>query len=134
MPGLKVRRAETTVELPSGGAIAMAGLLSDQTRQSVEGVPELKNLPILGALFRSRDYQRSETELVILVAPYLASAVESAELTRPDKGFAPAAYLPGMFLGHLNRIYGDSGALGAAHRGNADYGYIVEYPDDGGSK
>ena len=133
LPSLKVRKAETTVELPSGGALAMAGLLSDQTRQSAEGIPELKNVPVLGALFRSRDYQRSETELVILVTPYLVNPVETAELTRPDKGFAPASYLQGMFLGHLNRIYGGGDVLPAG-RPKDNYGYIVEYPDEGGSK
>ena len=129
-----VRKAETTVELPSGGALAMAGLLSDQTRQSVEGVPELKNIPVLGALFRSRDYQRSETELVILVTPYMVNPVETSELTRPDKGFAPAAQLQSMFLGHLNRVYGGGGDILPAGRGKDNYGYIVEYPDEGGSK
>jgi pilus assembly protein CpaC len=133
LPSLKVRKAETTVELPSGGALAMAGLLSDQTRQSAEGIPELKNVPVLGTLFRSRDYQRNETELVILVTPYLVNPVEAAELTRPDKGFAPASYLQGMFLGHLNRIYGGGDMLPAG-RPKDNYGYIVEYPDEGGSK
>ena len=73
IPALKVRRAETTLELPSGGTLAMAGLLSDETRQSVEGVPGIKSLPVLGALFRSNDYKRTESELVILVTPYLAT-------------------------------------------------------------
>ena len=74
IPALKVRRAETTLELPSGGTLAMAGLLSDETRQSVEGVPGLKDVAILGALFRSNDYRRRESELVILVTPYMANA------------------------------------------------------------
>ena len=96
-------------------------------------MPELKNLPVLGALFRSRDYHRSETELVILVTPYIVNPVETAELSRPDKGFAPAAYLEGMFLGHLNRIYGGSDTIPVG-RPRDNYGYIVEYPGEGGSK
>lgn len=126
LPGLKVRRAETTLELPSGGTLAMAGLLSDDTRQSVEGVPGLKSLPILGALFRSNDYRRRETELVILVTPYLASHSTEAELARPTDGYAPSSTLKELFLGHINRIYGVQGVMPDRYHG--DYGYIVEYP------
>src|SRR4029079_2311162 len=65
-PSLTVRRASTTVELPSGGSIAMAGLIKDQTKQQINGTPGLKNIPILGALFRSRDYVSNQTELVVI--------------------------------------------------------------------
>ena len=82
IPALKVRRAETTLELPSGGTLAMAGLLSDETRQSVEGVPGIKDLPVLGALFRSNDYKRKESELVILVTPYLATHAPKSEFAQ----------------------------------------------------
>ena len=127
LPGLKVRRAETTLEMPSGGTLAMAGLLSDETRQSVEGVPGLKNLPVLGALFRSNDYRKRETELVILVTPYLASAAPQNEMSRPTDGYAPSSELRELFLGNVNRVYGH-GSDPANHRYNGDYGYIVEYP------
>src|SRR5262249_2775258 len=63
MPALKLRKASTTLEMPSGGTLAMAGMLSDDTRQNVDGVPGLKNMPVLGQLFRSNDYRRRETEL-----------------------------------------------------------------------
>ena len=92
IPALKVRRAETTLELPSGGTLAMAGLLSDQTRQNVEGVPGVKDVPMLGALFRSNDYQRRESELVILVTPYLATHAAKSEFARPDGGYAPTQH------------------------------------------
>jgi pilus assembly protein CpaC len=88
IPALKVRRAETTLELPSGGTLAMAGLLSDETRQSVEGVPWVKDMPVLGALFRSNDYKRRESELVILVTPYIATHAPKREFARPDGGYA----------------------------------------------
>ena len=127
LPGLKVRRAETTLELPSGGTLAMAGLLSDETRQSVEGIPGLKNLPVLGALFRSNDYRKRETELVILVTPYLASHAPPGEMSRPTDGYAPSSELRELFFGNLNRVYGH-GPDPANHRYNGDYGYIVEYP------
>ena len=83
IPALKVRRAETTLELPSGGTLAMAGLLSDETRQSVEGLPGLKDLAVLGALFRSNDYRRRESELVILVTPYMAKHAPRSDFARP---------------------------------------------------
>lgn len=130
IPALKVRRAETTLELPSGGTLAMAGLLSDETRQSVEGVPGVKSLPILGALFRSNDYRRKETELVILVTPYLATHAPKAEFARPDGGYAPSSTLRELFMGHINRIYGPPGHAPPG-RYEGDYGFIVEYPDAG---
>jgi pilus assembly protein CpaC len=130
IPALKVRRAKATLELPSGGTLAMAGLISDDTRQSVEGVPGIKNIPILGALFRSNDYQRKESELVILVTPYLATHAAKADFARPDQGFAPSSSLQELFLGHINRIYGVPGHVPRG-RYEGDYGFIVEYPDAG---
>ncbi len=131
--GLQVRRAETTVEMPSGAALAIAGLLSDQTRQSVEGVPELRNLPVLGALFRSKDFRNNQSELVIIVTPIIVRPTESSQLSRPDEGFAPATDLKGLFRGHVHRIYNASPRIGA-NLVNDDFGYIVEYPDHGGVK
>lgn len=125
IPSLKKRSALSTVELPSGGSIMMAGLLSDQTRQNVDGMPGLKSLPILGALFSSKDYQKSETELVIIVTPLMVRPTAMSNLARPTDGLAPASDLKTNFLGHLNRVYGkgrqipDGGLKG-------DYGFIVE--------
>lgn len=130
VPALKTRSAETTLELPSGATLAMAGLLSDETRQSVEGVPGLKSLPILGQLFRSNDYRRRETELVILVTPYLATHMSAREAGSPDEGFAPASDLKTIFFGHLNRIYGPPGR-DPAGRYEGDFGFVIEYPDPG---
>ncbi len=133
IPGLQVRKAETTVEMPSGSALAMAGMLSDQTRQGVEGVPELRNVPILGALFRSKDYLNSQSELVIIVTPYIARSNDPSELSRPDEGFAPSTDLKGLFLGSLHRIYSPSGKL-ATSTVTGDLGFIVEYPENGALK
>lgn len=128
LPGLKVRRAETTLELPSGGTLAMAGLISEDTRQSVEGVPGLKDLPTLGALFRSNDFRKRESELVILVTPYLAKHVNKRELATPDKNFTPEHNLSRVILGHLNRIYGGKDP-GFAEKYRGNVGFIVEYPE-----
>jgi pilus assembly protein CpaC len=127
IPALKVRRAETTVELPSGGTLAMAGLLSDETRQGAEGLPAIKDLPVLGALFRSNAYKRKESELVILVTPYLATHAPKHELARPDGGYAPSGSLRELFMGQINRIYGRPGYVPRG-RYEGDYGFIVEYP------
>jgi pilus assembly protein CpaC len=133
VPALKVRRAETTLELPSGGTIAMAGLLSDETRQSVEGVPGLKSVPILGALFRSNDFRRRETELVILVTPYLASHMEPGQAATPEEHLMPSSDLRSLFFGHLNRIYGTPGAKPRG-RYEGTPGFIIEYPGGNGVK
>ena len=71
VPALTVRRAETTVELGSGESFAIAGLLQDATNVSGNGLPIMGDLPVLGALFRSDNFQRNETELVIVVTPYI---------------------------------------------------------------
>jgi pilus assembly protein CpaC len=126
LPGLKVRRAETTLEIPSGGTLAMAGLLSEETRQSAEGVPGLKNLPVLGALFRSNDFRRRESELVILVTPYLATHAARDEFAKPTDGYAPNAELRELFFGHINRTYGLT--VPASGRYHGDYGFIIDYP------
>ena len=69
IPSIKTRRAETTLEIPSGGAMAMAGLIAEQTKQAINGLPGLAQLPVLGPLFRSRDFVNNQTELMVLVTP-----------------------------------------------------------------
>ena len=90
IPSIKTRRAETTLEIPSGGSMAMAGLIQEQTKQAINGLPGLMQLPVLGTLFRSRDYVNSQTELMVLVTPYIVRAVAQKDLSRPDDGFADA--------------------------------------------
>ena len=125
IPGLTVRRAETTVELPSGGSLVMAGLLQDTTRRAIDGVPWVKDTPVLGALFRSEDYQNEETELVIIVTPYLVDPVAMSELATPDLGFVPANPVDSTLLGRLNATYAvGEGAEGRRLQGPV--GYIVE--------
>ena len=126
IPGLKVRRAETTVELPSGGSLAIAGLISNETKQAVTGYPGLKNIPILGALFRSRDFNSSETELVVIVTPYVVNPVARSKLVRPDHGFAPATDLGGNLLGRLNRVYGRRPERMPVGSYKGDVGYIID--------
>ncbi len=125
IPGLTVRRAETTVELPSGGSLVIAGLLQDSTRRNMDGVPFVKDTPVLGALFRSEDYQNDETELVIIVTPYLVDPTAMSELATPDLGYVPANPVDSTFLGRLNATYAvGEGAEGRRLQGPV--GYIVE--------
>ena len=106
IPSIRVRRADTTVEIPSGGALAMAGMIQEQTKQAINGLPGLQQVPILGALFRSRDYVNNQTELMIIVTPYVVHAVAPKDLSRPDDGYADVSDPAQILLGRLNRIYG----------------------------
>ncbi len=126
IPGLSVRRAKTQVELPSGGSLVIGGLLSDELRQSIEGTPGLKDLPILGKLFRSKDFIRSETELMVIITPYLVKSVATSELTQPDAGFSPASQRDGILMGRINRVYGNGSKPLTAGGYKGEYGYIVD--------
>jgi pilus assembly protein CpaC len=126
IPALKVRRAETVVELPSGGSLVMAGLLSDQSKQALSGYPGLKNLPVLGTLFRSRDFLKNETELVVLVTPYVVKPVPRQDLAQPDAGFGWASDLNTDLIGQMNRVYGRHPARAPIGHFDGDVGFIVE--------
>lgn len=125
IPALKKRQANSTVELPSGGSIALAGLISDDVRQNIDGFPGLKDVPVLGTLFRSRDFQKRETELVVIVTPYLVKPVAPKDLAKPLDGLAESTDRKANFMGHLNRIYGTESAAPVGDL-KGDYGFIVE--------
>lgn len=124
VPALQVRRADTTVELPSGGSIAIAGLIKDDIRQSINGVPGLMRLPVIGSLFRSRDYRRGQTELVVIVTPFLARHTHREELARPDDGYETATDPEAVLLGRLNRRYGANHGSASGYRGS--HGFIID--------
>ena len=126
IPSIKTRRVETTLEIPSGGAMAMAGLIQDQTKQAINGLPGLSQLPVLGALFRSRDYVNKQTELMVLVTPYFVRAVAQKDLSRPDVGFANATDPQADLLGSINRIYGVPGRVEPARNYRGTYGFITD--------
>jgi pilus assembly protein CpaC len=106
--------------------MAMAGMIQEQTKQVIEGIPGLMQVPILGALFKSRDFVNRQTELMVLVTPYVVRAVARKELSRPDDGFADASDPATLLLGRLNRIYGvaGNGDPKSTYRGN--YGFILD--------
>jgi pilus assembly protein CpaC len=106
IPAVRTRRSETTIEIPSGGALAMAGMIQEQTKQQINGIPGIAQLPILGTLFRSRDFINRQTELMVIVTPLIVRAVAQKDLSRPDDGFADASDPATVLLGRINRIYG----------------------------
>jgi pilus assembly protein CpaC len=126
IPSIKTRRAETTLEIPSGGAMAMAGLIADQTKQAINGLPGLSQLPVLGSLFRSRDYVNNQTELMVIVTPFIVRAVAQKDLSRPDDGFAAASDPQADLLGSINRIYGVPGRVEPARNYRGTYGFITD--------
>ncbi len=123
--GLRKRAAKTSVELPSGGSIVIAGLMRDDIRQAMSGLPGLAQLPIIGTLFRSKDFVRSETELVIIATPYLVRPVARNELSRPDDNFNPEGDAATFFMDRVNKVYGRRQDA-AAGQYNGAIGYIYK--------
>jgi len=126
IPSIRTRRAETVVEIPSGGALALAGMIQESTKQQINGVSGLMQLPILGPLFKSRDYLNRQTELMILVTPYVVRAVAQKDLSRPDDGFADAPDSSSILLGRLNKIYGIPDKVDPRKIYHGNVGFILD--------
>lgn len=126
IPALSVRRAETTVELPSGGSIAIAGLLQNDIQNTIQGFPILKDIPVLGSLFSSTQFQRSETDLVIAVTPLLVRPVDANALAFPTDGFTPASDFNMYLLGRLHATYNTPTPDAPFGRPKGPYGYILD--------
>lgn len=125
-PGIITRQNETTIELPSGGSIASAGLIQQRSQQVINGLPGLLNVPILGTLFRSRDYQRNETELIIIVTPIIVKPVAPNQIARPDDGFTDASDPQTWLLGRMNRLYATPSNPEAAKNFRGRVGFIQD--------
>ena len=123
IPGLNVRRVETTVELPSGGALMLAGLLQNTTKQTLDALPGLMELPVIGSLFRSRDFLNNQSELVVIITPYLVKGTSPDQLATPADGLVMASDFETDLLGHLNSGFSKP-AAGATYQG--PFGYVVE--------
>ena len=126
MISIRKRLADTTVELPSGGSMMIAGLVRDDVRQAINAFPGISKIPVLGTLFRSRDFVRNETELVIIVTPYLVKPVARSALARPDDNFNPASDGAANFLGRVNRVYGSMQTTKPNGRYHGVVGYIYK--------
>ena len=127
LPSFIVRRATSTVELPSGGSIMMAGLLNNDITNALRGVPGLMNIPILGTLFRSTSFQQRESELVIVARAFIVQPTDPNVLSLPTDGFAPANDLDFYLLGHLQNIYTnrDGAAREQVPQLQGPVGYII---------
>lgn len=106
--------------------MALAGLIQDQTKMAINGFPGASQIPVLGTLFRSRDYVNRSTELMILVTPYIVRAVAQKDLSRPDDGFAASSDPQADLLGSINRIYGAPGRSGPTRSYRGAYGFITD--------
>lgn len=126
IPALNVNRAETTVELPSGGSLVLAGLIQEETRQNLDGMPGVRNLPVLGTLFRSRDFENQETELVVLVTPYLVDPANPNQMNTPVDGYRTADEASAFFLNRINRVYAVPGADTGDRGWSGPVGYMFE--------
>ena len=124
VPGLNVRRAETAVELPSGQSMMIAGLLQSVNKETLDSLPGLMQVPVLGALFRSRDYQQGETELVIIITPYLVKPTLPGQLQTPADGLLMANDLETNLLGRINKSTGHTPPKDKVYQG--PIGYVVE--------
>jgi pilus assembly protein CpaC len=121
-----VRSAETTVELPSGGAMMIAGLLQDKSSEDLDSIPGARELPILGALLGSRDYQAGQTELVIIVTPYLVDSTSPANMQTPIDGLQIANDVDTLLLGRLNKTFNRPAQPPTGRTYQGPYGYVVE--------
>ncbi|MEM8748752.1 MAG: type II and III secretion system protein family protein [Pseudomonadota bacterium] len=126
LPGIRHRQADTTVELPSGGSMVIAGLIQDDVRQVVSGHPGLKNIPVLGSLFRSREFIRNESEVMIVVTPYLVRPTARKQIAQPDENFMPASDAAGYFMGRINRVYGTKQGNLPKGRYTGSIGFILK--------
>jgi len=125
IPALDVRRAETTIELPSGGSFAIAGLMQHTTKQTIDAFPGLKELPVLGSLFRSRDFENNETELVIMVSAYLVAPGPEGKFALPTDGFKTPSDFSTILNGRINDSQPKPEATPAAALSQGATGYIV---------
>ena len=127
LQGISVRRTSNTVELPSGGSMMIAGLLQESTRQNIDSFPGLMNVPVLGSLFRSRDYLSGETELVVIVEPYIVSPTSPGRMQTPADGLRIATDLQTNLFGQLNQAYGSPAPTAAPGAGwQGPVGYVIE--------
>ncbi len=124
--GLRVRRANTVVELPAGGSLVIAGLIREESRQSVDGTPGLKDIPGLGAAFRNRDALTTQTELVVIVTPYLVDPTHPDKLQTPLDGFVPPNDKDALLMGRLNKIYGKKAEGISDQYLDGPFGHVVD--------
>ncbi|MCA0356419.1 MAG: type II and III secretion system protein family protein [Proteobacteria bacterium] len=126
VPGLSVRRVESTVELPSGGSLMLAGLLQQTTKETIDSLPGMTNMPILGSLFRSRDFLNNQTELVVIITPYIIDPTKPQNLQTPADGLRFAGDMSTVLLGRLNKVVKAPAGANAGRAYQGPVGYVIE--------
>lgn len=124
IPAINERKAKTSIELPNGSTLSIAGIIQDKTRQQINKTPVLGDIPILGALFRSREFQHDQTELVVLVTPYLAQV--DAPVVLPTDTFQVPGDAEAVFLGHMQKMYSTNGMDGMRGGYQGSVGFVLD--------
>jgi len=125
--GIRTRRANTVVELPAGGSLVIAGLIREEARNLVQGLPGVKDIPGIGALFRGRDDQTTQTELVVIVTPYLVDPTHPDKLQTPLDGFMESSDAESLLFGRINEVYDENKVknVSSASLGGS-FGHVVD--------
>ena len=126
VPSVTTRRAKTTVELAPGESFMIAGLIRDQLNSTIQQIPGIAEIPVLSALFRSTEYQRSETELVIAVTPYIVDPLKNNDVRLPTDDFRPASMMESFFYGALGSLQGDVRRLSQKPSLEGPIGFMVD--------
>ncbi len=132
IPGLSVRRAETSVEMQSGSSLMIAGLLQSKMKSAIDSLPGLTSLPVIGALLRSRDFLNDETEMVVIVTPYIVDPTDPAAMQTPADNLETPDDSTAFFMGRVNKVIkarnGDTTAAADPGVGlyQAPVGYVIE--------
>jgi pilus assembly protein CpaC len=132
IPALKVRRAETSVEMSSGSSLMIAGLLQTNYKQAIDSLPGLTTLPVLGTLFRSRDFLNDETEMVVLITPYIVDPTSPENMQTPADNLEIAHDMQTVFMGRLNKVISEKNAREGRSEPppptpyQAPIGYVIE--------
>jgi len=124
--GLRVRRAESSVEVPAGGSLVIAGLIREETRQTSDGVPGVKDVPGIGAAFRNRDDQSTQQELMIIVTPYLVEATHPDKLQTPLDSISGASDRDSLLMGRLTENYNMAGKELEGTPTYGTFGHVVD--------
>lgn len=125
--GIRVRRANTVVELPAGGSLVIAGLIREEARNLVQGLPGVKDIPGLGALFRGRDDETTQTELVVIVTPYLVDPTHPDKLQTPLDGFTDSNDVQSLLHGRINEVYNENDLKNVTNASfGGSFGHVVD--------
>lgn len=126
IPALTVRRAETSVELSSGSSMMIAGLLQQTTKENLDSLPGVGSVPVIGSLFRSRDYLSGDTEMVVLVTAYLVDPQNPSAFQTPADGLRFANDAETILFGKLNRTVNAPPGANAGRTWQGPIGYVIE--------